>query len=47
MAVVRNREVATKQGFLMYYSDRGPKVSGLYKQGGRLSGMAVKSGSTV
>ena len=44
MAVVQNREVAAKQGFPMYYSDRdavGTKVSGRYRQGGHLSGVVV------
>ena len=47
VAVIRSREVAAKQGFLLYYSlwhAIGTKVSG---QGGRLSGVAVKRGSTV
>ena len=47
MAVVRNREVATKQGFVVYYSDRGAvgaqgKWPLYYRQGGHLSGVAVK-----
>ena len=42
--------MAAKQGVFMYYSNRdaiGTKVSGRNRQGGRLSGVAVKRGSTV
>ena len=50
MAMIRNREVITKQGSLMHYSNRdavGTKVSGHYRQGGCLSGVSVKRGTTV
>ena len=42
------REVATNQGFYMYYLNAvGTKVSGHYREGGRSSGVAIKRGSTV
>ena len=50
VAVVRNRGVAAKQGFLMYYTKGiaiGTEVSVRYKESGRLSGLVVKRGSTV
>ena len=49
-AVIRSRGVATKQGFLMYYSKGdaiGTKVSVRYGRSGRLSEVVVKRGSTV
>ena len=49
-AVVRSREVAAKQGFLMYYTKGvaiGTEVSVRYKESGRFSGVVVKRGSTV
>ena len=42
--------MAAKQGFLMYYTrdvSIGIEVSVRYKESGRLSGVAVKRGSTV
>ena len=50
MAVIRSREVAAKQGFfctIPYGNAIGTKVNGRNRQGGRLSGVAVKRGSTV
>ena len=50
MAVIRSREVAAKQGFfctIPYGNVMGTKVSGRNRQGGHLSGVAVKRGSTV
>ena len=49
-AVIRNRGVAAKQGFLMHYTKDvaiGTEVSVRYKESGRLSGVVVKRGSTV
>ena len=49
-AVIQSRGVATKQGFLVYYTKgdgNQTKVSVCYRESGRLSGVVVKRGSTV
>ena len=49
-AIIQSGEVATKQGFLMYYTKGvviGTEVSVRYRESGRLSGVVVKRGSTV
>ena len=50
MTVVLNREVAANRGFLctiLIGMRSGPKASCCYRQGGRLSRVAIKRGSTV
>ena len=50
MSVIQSRGLATKQGSLMYYTKGvaiGTEVSVRYREGGGLSGVVIKRGSTV